>query len=128
MTDPPSPTLTSSTSSEDTKDKENNDRQGEYGTTSSKRNRYKKRFSRKKEEEVHVKGSDLNLKGYYYQCYGEPGHKSNQFSRTTNKIQEEFNREHKAAHLMEPLFRGEDINLVEPEELDKTASRGTFIR
>ena len=75
-----------------------------------------------------MKGSNLNLKGYYYQYYGKPSHKLNQFTRTTSKIQEEFNRDHKAAHLIEPLFRGEDVILTEPNEPDDKASRALFIR
>ena len=85
-------------------------------------------MARKNDDEMHVKGSDPNLKGYYYQCYSKPGCKPNQFTRITNKIQEEFNRDYEAAYLIEPLFRGEDIILTEPNKPDDKASRVLFIR
>jgi len=130
MSNPGSLISTESSLSEDlkNKNKENNDKQGSYGVVLSKRNRYKRRIARKNDDKVYMKGSNLNLKGYYYQYYGKPSHKLNQFTRTTNKIQEEFNRDYEVVHLIESLFRGEDINLTELKELDDKASRGLFIR
>ena len=87
MSNPGSSVSTESSSSEDSKskDKENKENLGGHGAPSSKRNRHKKRLSRKNDDEVCVKGSDPNLKGCFYQCYGKPGRKPNQFTSTTKK-------------------------------------------
>ena len=106
MSNPGSSMSTESSSSEDSKseDKENKENLRGHGAPSSKRNRPKKRLSRKNDDEVRAKGSDPNLKGCCHQCYGEPSRKPNQLTRTTNEIEEEFNKDHEAAHLVEPLF------------------------
>ena len=98
---------------------------------SSKRNRFRKKTNRRIDGDLEaIKGvkGDPRFKGYYYQCCGEPGRKPNQFTRTTNKIKDEFNKDHDAAHVLEYVFNGDEDESKEPEYPGDDANRAKLLK
>ena len=91
-------------------------------------NRFKKRTTKKVESDIFIKKGDPKLKGYYCQWHGDPGRKHNQCTRTTNKIKDQFSKEHNFAHLIEPEFRGDEIDCEEPDDPGDEASRVELMR
>ena len=68
------------------------------------------------------------MKGYYHQWHGEPGRKPNQCTRITNKIKAAFSKENDSANLIEPTFRGHEIDCEEPDDPRGEASRVELMR
>ena len=52
----------------------------------------------------------------------------NQCTRITNKIKAEFSKEHDSANLIEPTFRGHEIDCKEPDDPGDEASRVELMR
>ena len=121
-----------STPSKESQEKDNDENKGSTGNSSfkssSKRNRFKKRMNHENESESFIVKGDPRFKGYYYQCCGEPGRKPNQFTRTTNKIKDEFNKDHDAVHLLEYVFTGDEDDCKEPDYPGDNASRAKLLR
>ena len=91
-------------------------------------NRFKNKTTKKLVSENFIKKGDPKSKGYCCQCYGELGRETNQCTRTTNKIKSELSKEHYSSHLIEPTFRGEEIDYKEPDDPSDDAPRVELMR
>ena len=113
---PSPPTTTSSSPTKSETDENNQQTSNTPNNYKSKRNNPNKRRNNDTQFGKIFEGSDPRLKGYVFLCHGEPGRKPNQAKRTVNKVKEVFSQTHESAHLLEPIFRLQDVNLSEPPE------------